>query len=101
MYTAWSAILQPLQSLLLPRTTQKKRQDGLHRKSVHSAPLGVSGVRVESNLRVRLIEAELAKQASEITMYDVKSYYEQAKNRVLNVPEMEAKVREATNDDPW
>ncbi|WVR09690.1 hypothetical protein IAU60_006765 [Kwoniella sp. DSM 27419] len=47
-----------------------------------------------------LIE-NLAKQASQITMYDVKSYYEQAKNMVLNVTEMEAKVREATNDDPW
>lgn len=34
-------------------------------------------------------------------MYDVKSYYNQAKNVVLNIPEMEAKVREATNDDAW
>lgn len=34
-------------------------------------------------------------------MYDVKSYYNQAKNAVLNISEMEAKVREATNDDPW
>ena len=25
----------------------------------------------------------------------------QAKNVVFNVSEMEAKVREATNDDPW
>ena len=25
----------------------------------------------------------------------------QAKNVVLNISEMEAKVREATNDDPW
>jgi len=44
---------------------------------------------------------DLAKQASQITMYDVKSYYNQARNMVLNVSEMEAKVREATNDDPW
>jgi epsin len=43
----------------------------------------------------------LAKQASQITMYDVKSYYNSAKNMVLNVPEMEAKVREATNEDAW
>ena len=34
-------------------------------------------------------------------MYDVKSYYNQAKNMVLNLSEMEAKVAEATNDDPW
>ncbi|PFH54025.1 hypothetical protein AMATHDRAFT_136397 [Amanita thiersii Skay4041] len=38
---------------------------------------------------------------SQITMYDIKSMYNQAKNMVLNVSEMEAKVREATNDDPW
>ncbi|WVW86480.1 hypothetical protein I302_108528 [Kwoniella bestiolae CBS 10118] len=43
----------------------------------------------------------LTKQAQNLTMYDVKSYYNQAKNMVLNVSEMEAKVREATNDDPW
>ncbi|KAJ9110436.1 hypothetical protein QFC19_001562 [Naganishia cerealis] len=44
---------------------------------------------------------QLAKQASQITMYDIKSYYNHAKNAVLNVSEMEAKVREATNDDSW
>lgn len=44
---------------------------------------------------------ELAQQASQISMYDVKTYYNQAKNAVLNVSETEAKVREATNDDPW
>lgn len=44
---------------------------------------------------------DIAKQASQITMYDVKSYYNNAKNMVLNVPEMEAKVREATNEDAW
>ncbi|CAE6464804.1 unnamed protein product [Rhizoctonia solani] len=43
----------------------------------------------------------LGNQLSQITMYDIKSMYNQAKNMVLNVSEMEAKVREATNDDPW
>lgn len=43
----------------------------------------------------------LANKASQITMYDLKSYYNQAKNAVLNIPEMEAKVREATNEDAW
>lgn len=47
------------------------------------------------------VPSDLAKQASQLTMYDVKSYYNQARNMVLNVSEMEAKVREATNDDPW
>ncbi|KAF8627461.1 hypothetical protein AX17_006274 [Amanita inopinata Kibby_2008] len=43
----------------------------------------------------------LSNTLSQITMYDIKSMYNQAKNIVLNVSEMEAKVREATNDDPW
>ncbi|KAF7365619.1 ENTH-domain-containing protein [Mycena venus] len=38
---------------------------------------------------------------SQVTMYDIKSMYNQAKNVVLNVSEIEAKVREATNDEPW
>ncbi|KAL6304442.1 hypothetical protein BKA93DRAFT_784005 [Sparassis latifolia] len=43
----------------------------------------------------------LTNTLSQITMYDIKSMYNQAKNVVFNVSEMEAKVREATNDDPW
>ncbi|TFY72192.1 hypothetical protein EVG20_g830 [Dentipellis fragilis] len=43
----------------------------------------------------------LGSTLSNLTMYDIKSMYNQAKNVVLNVSEMEAKVREATNDDPW
>ncbi|KAF9005552.1 ENTH-domain-containing protein [Cyathus striatus] len=43
----------------------------------------------------------LTSTLSQITMYDIKSMYNQAKNVVLNVSEMEAKVREATNEDPW
>lgn len=36
-----------------------------------------------------------------VTVYDLKTYYNQAKNMVMNYTEMEAKVREATNDDAW
>ncbi|KDQ08315.1 hypothetical protein BOTBODRAFT_179949 [Botryobasidium botryosum FD-172 SS1] len=43
----------------------------------------------------------LGNQLSQITMYDIKSMYNQAKNIVLNVSETEAKVQEATNDEPW
>ncbi|EKM49789.1 uncharacterized protein PHACADRAFT_265480 [Phanerochaete carnosa HHB-10118-sp] len=43
----------------------------------------------------------LGNTLSNLTMYDIKSMYNQAKNVVLNVSEMEAKVREATNDEPW
>src|SRR3954470_7242408 len=49
----------------------------------------------------RSIHPDLATKASQLTMYDLKSYYNQAKNMVLNVSEMEAKVREATNDEAW
>ena len=44
---------------------------------------------------------KLAKQASEISLYDIKSAVNKAKNVVLNLSEIESKVREATNDDPW
>ncbi|KAJ3559375.1 hypothetical protein NP233_g11277 [Leucocoprinus birnbaumii] len=43
----------------------------------------------------------LGSTLSNLTMYDIKSMYNQAKNVVLNISEMEAKVREATNDEPW
>lgn len=60
----------------------------------------------------------LGNALSQITLYDIKSVYnqvsrsgvfgvqcsptvEQAKNVVLNVSEMEAKVRDATNEEPW
>ncbi|KIJ62654.1 hypothetical protein HYDPIDRAFT_94170 [Hydnomerulius pinastri MD-312] len=43
----------------------------------------------------------LASTLSSLTIYDVKAMYNQAKNVVLNVSEMEAKVRDATNDEPW
>ncbi|KAF8905294.1 hypothetical protein CPB85DRAFT_1563738 [Mucidula mucida] len=43
----------------------------------------------------------LTSQLSQITMYDIKTMYNQAKNVVLNVSEIEAKVQEATNEDPW
>ncbi|KAJ7162968.1 ENTH-domain-containing protein [Mycena filopes] len=43
----------------------------------------------------------LGSTLSQITLYDIKSMYNQAKNVVLNVSEIEAKVREATNDEPW
>ncbi|KAI0927725.1 hypothetical protein AcV5_008184 [Taiwanofungus camphoratus] len=43
----------------------------------------------------------LGNAISQITLYDIKSMYNQAKNVVFNVSEMEAKVQEATNDEPW
>jgi epsin len=59
----------------------------------------------------------LGNTLSQITLYDIKSVYNQvrktlhfnhillkvtqAKNVVFNVSEMEAKVQEATNDEPW
>ncbi|KAH7885204.1 hypothetical protein F5I97DRAFT_1347265 [Phlebopus sp. FC_14] len=43
----------------------------------------------------------LTNAISSMTIYDLKAMYNQAKNVVLNVSEMEAKVREASNDEPW
>ncbi|OSC98000.1 ENTH-domain-containing protein [Trametes coccinea BRFM310] len=43
----------------------------------------------------------LGNALSQITLYDIKSMVNQAKNVVFNVSEMEAKVRDATNDEPW
>ncbi|GAA5934653.1 hypothetical protein JCM1841_001794 [Sporobolomyces salmonicolor] len=43
----------------------------------------------------------LAKQASELTVYDLKAAVNKAKAYALNLTEFEQKVREATNDDPW
>ncbi|KAJ7196030.1 hypothetical protein GGX14DRAFT_575126 [Mycena pura] len=44
----------------------------------------------------------LGASLSQITMYEIESESTQAKkNVVLNVSEIEAKVLEATNDDPW
>ncbi|KLO04756.1 ENTH-domain-containing protein [Schizopora paradoxa] len=40
-------------------------------------------------------------QLSNLTVYDIKNYYNSAKNKILNIPEMEAKVMEATNDETW
>lgn len=84
-------------------------RNGLFRKCVRltrvvvvkarSTPRGRAAIVAVS--RLTLLFPDVAKQASQITMYDVKSYYNQAKNMVLNVPEMEAKVREATNEDAW
>lgn len=43
----------------------------------------------------------LGNKLSNLTVYDVKSLYRQARNYALNVSEIEAKVDEATNSDPW
>ncbi|CBQ71264.1 related to ENT3-cytoskeletal adaptor [Sporisorium reilianum SRZ2] len=44
---------------------------------------------------------DIGSKLANLTMYDVKSLYRQARNYALNVSEIEAKVDEATNDDPW
>ncbi|KAJ1024187.1 hypothetical protein NDA16_003026 [Ustilago loliicola] len=44
---------------------------------------------------------DIGSKLANLTMYDVKSLYRQARNYALNVSEIEVKVDEATNDDPW
>ncbi|RKP05931.1 ENTH-domain-containing protein [Thamnocephalis sphaerospora] len=36
-----------------------------------------------------------------MSLWEVKDVFNKVKNAVLNLTEMEAKVREATNNDPW
>ncbi|CCH61528.1 hypothetical protein TBLA_0E04760 [Henningerozyma blattae CBS 6284] len=38
---------------------------------------------------------------SNMTLYDAKKYFRKAQNVVFNYTDMEAKVREATNNEPW
>ncbi|SCU78115.1 LAFA_0A04984g1_1 [Lachancea sp. 'fantastica'] len=38
---------------------------------------------------------------SNLTLYDAKKYFRRAQNVVFNYTDMEAKVREATNNEPW
>ncbi|XXZ98231.1 Epsin-3, clathrin recruitment and traffic between the Golgi and endosome [Meyerozyma guilliermondii] len=39
--------------------------------------------------------------AKNLNLYEVKAYVRKAQNVALNLTEMEAKVREATNNEPW
>lgn len=48
-----------------------------------------------------LLHPHSGSRLSNLTMYDVKQLYTAAKNYALNVSEIEAKVNEATSDDPW
>lgn len=50
---------------------------------------------------MRRVRSRSGNKLSNLTFYDIKSFYTQAKNYALNISEIEAKVREATNDDPW
>ncbi|KAI1827843.1 hypothetical protein F4861DRAFT_291642 [Xylaria intraflava] len=43
----------------------------------------------------------LRDQVSNLTLYDLKAGVRKVQNAVMNYTEMEAKVREATNNEPW
>ncbi|KAF2711918.1 ENTH-domain-containing protein [Pleomassaria siparia CBS 279.74] len=43
----------------------------------------------------------LKDKVSNLTLYDLKAGVRQVQNAVMNYTEMEAKVREATNNEPW
>ncbi|KAF2014057.1 ENTH-domain-containing protein [Aaosphaeria arxii CBS 175.79] len=43
----------------------------------------------------------LKDQVSNLTLYDLKASVRKVQNAVMNYTEMEAKVREATNNEPW
>ncbi|KAK4540088.1 hypothetical protein LTR36_009829 [Oleoguttula mirabilis] len=43
----------------------------------------------------------LQKQVADLSLYDVKAGIRKVQNAVMNYTEMESKVREATNNEPW
>ncbi|KAI0097903.1 hypothetical protein GGR51DRAFT_539555 [Nemania sp. FL0031] len=45
--------------------------------------------------------SSLKEQVSNLTLYDIKAGVRKVQNAVMNYTEMEAKVREATNNEPW
>ncbi|GAW11590.1 hypothetical protein ANO14919_009370 [Xylariales sp. No.14919] len=45
--------------------------------------------------------SSLKDQVSNLTLYDLKAGVRKVQNAVMNFTEMEAKVREATNNEPW
>ncbi|KAF2755483.1 ENTH-domain-containing protein [Pseudovirgaria hyperparasitica] len=45
--------------------------------------------------------ASLKDQVSNLSLYDIKAGVRKVQNAVMNFTEMEAKVREATNNEPW
>ncbi|KAF2119574.1 hypothetical protein BDV96DRAFT_567827 [Lophiotrema nucula] len=45
--------------------------------------------------------SNLKDQVSNLTLYDVKAGVRKVQNAVMNYTEMESKVREATNNEPW
>jgi len=44
---------------------------------------------------------DIKNSVSNLTLYDLKAGFRKAQNAVLNYTEMESKVREATNNEPW
>ncbi|KAK5122964.1 hypothetical protein LTR85_003530 [Meristemomyces frigidus] len=45
--------------------------------------------------------SSLQKQVQDLSLYDVKAGIRKVQNAVMNYTEMESKVREATNNEPW
>ncbi|KAL5345684.1 Epsin-3, clathrin recruitment and traffic between the Golgi and endosome [Pseudogymnoascus australis] len=43
----------------------------------------------------------LKEQVTNLSLYDIKAGVRKVQNAVMNYTEMEAKVREATNNNPW
>ncbi|KAF4974384.1 hypothetical protein FZEAL_8716 [Fusarium zealandicum] len=44
---------------------------------------------------------DIKSTVSNLTLYDLKAGFRKAQNAVMNFTEMESKVREATNNEPW
>ncbi|RDA86874.1 hypothetical protein CP532_1411, partial [Ophiocordyceps camponoti-leonardi (nom. inval.)] len=54
-----------------------------------------------SQTLVKMDFNDIKNSVSNLTLYDIKAGFRKAQNAVMNYTEMEAKVREATNNEPW
>ncbi|KAK6338924.1 Epsin-3, clathrin recruitment and traffic between the Golgi and endosome [Orbilia brochopaga] len=70
-----------------------------HQPTSSLRPLIPAAAEAEDTMNFTL--DDIKNQVSNLTLYDVKAAVRKAQNVVMNFTEMEAKVREATNNEPW
>ena len=63
--------------------------------------LEVASIAGSNKRQIILSAMNLEDALSNLSLYDAKKYFRKAQNVVFNYTEMEAKVREATNNEPW
>ncbi|RCI12717.1 hypothetical protein L249_0508, partial [Ophiocordyceps polyrhachis-furcata BCC 54312] len=68
---------------------------------VYLRPQTTAGWRQQYRTLLQLRSSQSLNSVSNLTLYDIKAGFRKAQNAVMNYTDMEAKVREATNNEPW